>query len=149
MIVSVAVPVLVPAVAVIVAETAAPDVCDVLTVKVVDVCPAAIVTDVGTVAAAVFDASLTVVAVFCVAVNVTVPVEEYPALTELGFSETDETVCAAPKHGMSKASNKKRNLIGDLMIVRSFDICSVCGIDAPQNQDSYVSNQCGRPELPQ
>ena len=60
MIVNVALAELVPNVAVIVAVALAPDVCVVLTVNVVDVCPAAIVTDVPTVAEEEFDASVTV-----------------------------------------------------------------------------------------
>jgi hypothetical protein len=141
LIVNVALAELVPNVAVIVAVALAPDVCVVLTVNVVDVCPAAIVTDVPTVAEEEFDASVTVLAVDCAAEIVTVPVEGFPAVTVLGLRVTEETVCAIPKHGTSSASNKKRNFIGDLMILRSFVICSVCGIDAPQNQDSYVSNR--------
>ena len=134
LIVKVAVCVLAPIFAVIVAEVFAPDVCVVDTANVPVVDPAGIVSEPATVADAALDVSVTVVALACAGVIVTVPDEEKPAYTVLGFSTTDVTVCAMLKHGTSSARIKNRNFIGDLMILRSFVICSVCGIDAPQNR---------------
>ena len=122
-IVSVAVAVLVPKVAVIVEVVFAPEVWLVATGNVAVVEPEATVTEAATVAGAVADNLTTTPPLGAAAARVTVPVVEKPALTVLGLRETADTVCADPKHGTSKASNKKRNLIGDLRIGRSFDIC--------------------------
>jgi hypothetical protein len=120
----------------------------VATGKVADVDPAGMLTVEPTVAAPVFDDErLTVVAVTCLADSVTVPVDGYPAKTVLGLSETDETVCARPKHGTSNAMRKKRNFIGDLMILRRLVMCSVCGIDAPQNRIRMSLTECVRDGL--
>ena len=65
----------------------------VVTVKVAVVAPAATVTLAGTVAAALLLDKLTVSPPVGAALpKVTVPVDEVPPVTEVGFSVTDETV---------------------------------------------------------
>jgi hypothetical protein len=61
----------------------------VVTVKVVDVAPAATVTELGTVALVLLDERLTdIPPVGATPVRVTVPVDEVPPVTEVGLSET-------------------------------------------------------------
>ena len=58
----------------------------VVTVKVAEVAPAGIVTDVGTLArVALLERSVTVVAVFDARLSVTVPVDDVPPRTDVGF----------------------------------------------------------------
>ena len=68
----------------------------VVTVKVAEVAPAGIVTDVGTLArVALLERSVTVVAVVDARLSVTVPVDDVPPRTEVGFRVMAEKVTGA------------------------------------------------------
>jgi hypothetical protein len=70
--------------------------CVVLMLKVLELEPAGTTTLAGTVAAALLLASVTVVAAWAMAVSVTVPVEELPPVTVVGFNDK----LATPRDGV-------------------------------------------------
>ncbi len=103
--------------------------------KVPVVAPAATVKLAGTVAEVELDPNVTTrPPAGAAAESVTVAVLGNPAFTVVGFRARVFTVCAEPRAGTSIASSKKINCIGNLIVCRALEICSVCGIDVPQTR---------------
>jgi len=120
------------------AETVASRVLDTgwaVTVNVAVLDPEFTFTEPGTVTADWFDERVTVTpAAGAAAVRVTVPVIVAPPYAGFGEMEREVTLCPQPRHGTTKASNNKRNLIGGFKTRLRFLIRSSRGIDAPSKK---------------